>query len=71
MEERREDWGGGVPTFNAEQLIEILKRVPPTTHVVVATPDWYMNVETLVWDEDEGMFAVTLFTADDFDTRQF
>lgn len=71
VEEYREDWGGGVPTFTVEMLRAILANVPDDTHVVLATEQWYANVGSMIYDPEDGMFAFTLFPADDFDTRQF
>jgi hypothetical protein len=47
--------------------------LPDTTQVVVEDHDgsWFLNVDRLTHPDEDGTFALTLGTADTFDTRQF
>ena len=54
------------------ELKEILAKHSEDTQIVVADSSWYLNInEVMEVNEDEGMFAITLFTNNDFDPRQF
>lgn len=54
------------------QLRGILHGVDPDVHVVIATDDWYVNVESAVvpGDDGDGYLAVTLYPGFPYDSRQ-
>ncbi len=53
------------------QMKEFLAKYNDDTQIVVATQDWYANIVEVTDTDDEFQFAITLFTKDDFDARQF
>ena len=53
------------------QMKEFLAKYNDDTHIVVATEGWYANIVEVTDTDDEFQFAITLYTKDDFDARQF
>lgn len=55
------------------ELTRLLADVPDHVQVLVGTGDWFENITEVCMpnDFDGPYIAVTLFTADTFDTRQF
>ena len=62
------------PTIYVKDLKAILNGLDDDTHVVVKSEkdDWWLNIVSLeVPDEDNGNIALTFYTKDNFDNRQF
>jgi len=53
------------------QMKEFLAKCNDDTQIVVATEGWYANIVEVSDANDEGQFAIILYTKDDFDARQF
>ena len=73
---RRDDydtaWDGNVLTVGA--LRSLLEDLDEEQHVVLATPDWYVNVSCVIAPHDpaESEYqCLTIFPGADFDARQF
>jgi hypothetical protein len=65
----------GREILDVSELRRILADVDGSKHVVIATPDWYVNVGEVVvpdpdWEHAEHS-AVTLYPGTPLDTRQF
>jgi hypothetical protein len=65
----------GFPILTVGALRKMLEGVSDLTQVVVATPDWYDNVQEVIVPGDDPetaeFSAVTFFLGDEIDPRQF
>jgi len=53
-------------------FLEMVKDMPATTQMVFANDDYYENIDEVVLpNEEKGYLAITFYTADTFDPRQF
>jgi hypothetical protein len=53
------------------ELRAMLARCDDSDPVVIATPDWFVHVATVVApNDDDGFVALTLFPGRDFDSRE-
>ena len=51
----------------------LLAELPAGDHIVIATPDWYMNISEVAMPDPTGatgFSAVTLFPGNEYDARQ-
>ena len=54
------------------QMRMFLSKYPDDVQIVVANEGWYENIVELADTDDEsGQFAITVYTKDNFDARQF
>ena len=53
------------------ELKELLSKHSDSTQIVIAKDDWYVNVNEVVEPDNDSYFAITFYTTDDFDARQF
>ena len=53
------------------ELKALLAKYEDNTQIVVAKDDWYANISEVVEPDNDSYFAITLYTKDDFDARQF
>ena len=53
------------------ELKELLSKHSDSTQIVVAQDDWYVNISEVVEPDNDSYFAITFYTTDDFDARQF
>ena len=53
------------------ELKELLSKHSDSTQIVVAKDDWFANIGEIVEPDNDSYFAITIFTKDDFDARQF
>jgi hypothetical protein len=53
------------------ELKELLSKYSDSTQIVVASEDWYVNISEVIEPDDDGIYAITFYTTDDFDPRQF
>ena len=53
------------------ELRAILAKHSEDTQIVVAKDEWFANICEVVEPDNESYFAITLYTEDTFDPRQF
>ena len=53
------------------ELKALLAKYEDNTQIVVAKDDWYANIAEIVEPDNDSYFAITFYTKDDFDPRQF
>jgi len=53
------------------ELKELLSKHSDSTQIVVANDDWFANISEIIEPDNDSYFAITIFTKDDFDARQF
>ena len=53
------------------QFLDLVKDLPLTTQMVVATNDWYENINEIILPDNEFNLAITFYSKDTFDPRQF
>lgn len=52
------------------QLRELIANLDDDTFIVIATNDWYSNIETVQLPDGKDWECVTLFPSSAYDTRQ-
>jgi hypothetical protein len=53
------------------QFLELVKDLPLTTQMVVAKDDWFENINEIALPDNDSYFAITFYSVDTFDARQF